>query len=93
MENFIEHKIGPDSFGRYTTIPWSDEELEQFKKDPNYFVTVMGHVYKNDKDYCFKIVQRDIKKERDKYKYTGQRIESELLTAIDARINELKNAS
>ena len=94
MENFMEKKIGPDSLGRYTVIPWSEEELEKYRKDPNYFVTVMGHVYKNDKDYCFKIVQRDIKKKRDKYKYTGQRIESELLTAIDERIAQLeKNKS
>ena len=53
----------------------------------------MGHVYKNDKDYCFKIVQREIKKKRDKYKYTAQRIESELITEIDKRLAELKNTA
>ena len=71
----------------------SDEELENFKKDKNYFVTVMGHVYKNDKDYCFKKVQCTIAQKRDNYKYTGQRIESELITEIDKRLAELKNTA
>lgn len=93
MENFVEKRIGPDSYGRYTVVPWSDEELENFKKDKNYFVTVMGHVYKNDKDYCFKKVQCTIAQKRDNYKYTGQRIESELITEIDKRLAELKNTA
>ena len=88
FENLVENKIGPDSFGRYTVVKWSEEELEQFRKDPNYFVTVMGNVYKNDKDYTFRIVQAKLKANRDKYKYTGQRIESELLVEIDNLINQ-----
>lgn len=86
FENLYEKKIGPDSFGRYTTVKWSEQELEEFRKDPNYFVTVMGNVYKNDKDYAFRIVQAKLKKNRDKYKYTGQRIDSELLVEIDRLI-------
>ena len=91
FENLVENKIGPDSFGRYTVVKWSEEELEQFRKDPNYFVTVMGNVYKNDKDYTFRIVQAKLKANRDKYKYTGQRIESELLVEIDNLINQSNN--
>lgn len=91
FENLVENKIGPDSFGRYTVTKWSEEELEQFRKDPNYFVTVMGNVYKNDKDYTFRIVQAKLKANRDKYKYTGQRIESELIVEIDNLINQSNN--
>lgn len=91
FENLVENKIGPDSFGRYTIMKWSEQELEQFRKDPNYFVTVMGNVYKNDKDYTFRIVQAKLKANRDKYKYTGQRIESELLVEIDNLINQSNN--
>jgi len=83
FENFYEKKIGPDSFGRYTVAKWTEAELEEFRKDPNYFVTVMGNVYKNDKDYTFRIVQTKLKALRDNYKYTGQRLESELLVEID----------
>ena len=91
FENLVENKIGPDSFGRYTVTKWTEEELEQFRKDPNYFVTVMGNVYKNDKDYTFRIVQAKLKANRDKYKYTGQRIESELIVEIDNLINQSNN--
>ena len=83
FENFYENKVGPDSFGRYTTLKWTEAELEKFRQDPNYFVTVMGNVYKNDKDYAFRRIQANLKVLRDKYKYTGQRIESELLVEID----------
>ena len=88
FENIYEKVIGPDSVGRYTTTKWTEQELEEFKKDPNYFVSLMGNVYKNDKDYVFKKMQRRIKKGRDKYKYTGQRIDSELLVEIDKLIKE-----
>lgn len=87
FENFYEKKVGPDSFGRYTVMKWSEAELEEFRKDPNYFVTVMGNVYKNDKDYAFRRIQANLKVLRDKYKYTGQRIESELLVEIDNILN------
>ena len=64
-------------------VPWSKEELEEFRKDPNYFVSVMGNVYKNDRDYAFRRVQKKLKALRDAYKYTGQKIDAELLTEID----------
>jgi len=88
FENLYEKKVGPDSLGRYTVVRWSEAELEEFRKDPNYFVTVMGNVYKNDKDYTFRIVQAKLKANRDKFKYTGQRIDSELLVEIDYLIDK-----
>ena len=51
----------------------------------------MGNVYKNDKDYAFKRLQRNRKRKRDFYKYTGQRIDSELLVEIDRLIKEKEN--
>ena len=83
FENFYENKVGPDSFGRYTTLKWTEADLEKFRQDPNYFVTIMGNVYKNDKDYAFRRIQSNLQTLRDKYKYTGQRIESQLLVDID----------
>ena len=90
FENFHENRVGPDSFGRYTIQKWSEQELEEFRKDPNYFVSVMGNVYKNDKDYAFRRIQAKLKGLRDKYKYTGQRIDSELLVEIDNIIKQKK---
>ena len=91
FENFYQKKIGPDSLGRYVVVPWTAEELEEFKKDKNYFVSVNGNVYKNDKDYAFKRMQRRTKKNRDVYKYTGQRIESELLVFINDTLNNIES--
>jgi hypothetical protein len=48
----------------------------------------MGHVYKNDRDYAFRKVQKKLKSLRDAYKYTGQKIDAELLTEIDRLIKE-----
>ena len=87
FENFYENRVGPDSFGRYTIMKWTEADLERFRKDPNYFVTVMGNVYKNDKDYAFRRIQANLKVLRDKYKYTGQRIEAEALVEIDNILN------
>ena len=92
FENMVLNKIGPDSFGRYTILPWTEEELERYRNDPDYFVSIMGNVYKNDKDYAFKRFQRNKKKQRDKYKYTGQRLESELLSYIDKLIEQKEAA-
>jgi DNA polymerase elongation subunit (family B) len=92
FENILTPEpYGPDSLGRYTPRNWTEEELENFKKDPNYFVSINGNVYKNDKDYAFKRMQRNMKKKRDVYKYTGQRIESELIHEIDRLIKEKSN--
>jgi hypothetical protein len=88
FENFVTPLTEPDSLGRVIPRSWTQQELEQFKQDPNYFVSIMGNVYKNDKDYAFKRMQRNIKKKRDKYKYTGQRIESELIHEVDRLIKE-----
>lgn len=80
--------VGPDSLGRYTIVPWTEQQLEEFRKDKNYFVSINGNVYKNDKDYAFKRMQKRTLANRDIYKYTGQRIESQLLTEIDRLIAE-----
>ena len=72
-------------------VPWSEEELEQFKKDKNYFVSLDNHVYKNDKDYAFKRLQHRSIESRDVFKYTGQKIEAELITKIDELIEKRKN--
>lgn len=93
FENIVHAYDGPDSLGRMIPRKWYPEELEKFRQDPNYFVSVMGTVYKNDKDYTFRIVQKNLKVLRDKYKYTGQRLDSELLVDIDRLIKEKKNAN
>ena len=89
FENFIQKTIPNNIPGLPPVkVPWDEDELAEFRKDPNYFVSVMGNVYRNDRDYAFRRLQKKLKGLRDAYKYTGQKIEAELLTEID---NLLKN--
>lgn len=67
---------------------WTEQELDNFKKDPNYFVSIQGTVYKNDRDYAFKRMQARTKKDRSVYKYLAQKIDAELLTEIDHLIQQ-----
>ncbi len=86
MENIMKNYVGPDSFGRYTEIPWSEEELDKFRKDPNYFVSLQGTVYKNDKEYMFAKMQREQKELRDQYKYLGWKLNAELMSEVERLI-------
>lgn len=90
FENFVQ-KTEPHNIDGLPDIkvPWTDEELDNFRKNPNYFVSNQRHVYKNDKDYAFKKMQKRLKESRDFYKYTGQKIESELLVEIDRLLSEV----
>lgn len=90
FENVHKKIMGPDSLGRYTEVPWTNPELEEFKKDPKYFVSVNGTVYHNDRDYAFRKMQTRFMNYREKFKYTGQRLDSELLVEIDRLIKEKK---
>ncbi|MCH5167476.1 MAG: hypothetical protein J1F35_06225 [Erysipelotrichales bacterium] len=93
MENIMYNLSEPDSLGRRVKIPWTEEELEKYRKDPNYFVTVMGNVYRNDRDYAFKKFQIDRKKRRGEYKYLGWSIDAELVSYLEHRIDDLEKSS
>lgn len=90
FENFIKNIVGPDSMGRYTDMGWTKNELDELKKDPDYFVSAMNHVYKNDKDYAFRRMMKKLLNGRKTYKYTGNDIEAELLPYIDKLISNKK---
>lgn len=89
MESIVRNMVGPDSFGRYTEIPWTEEQLDEFRKDPNYFVSVTGVVFKNDKEYCFSKMQRLQKERRNHYKYLNWSLQGEVMMEID-RLIEIK---
>lgn len=88
FENFVENLgINPET-GKYGRIPWPEDKLEEFRKDPNYFVTVNGNVYKNDKDYAFRRVMKKLVTKRGYFKYGGNDTEAELLPYLDKLIAE-----
>lgn len=88
FENFVQPMNGPDSLGRYTPRQWTEEELEKYRKDTNYFVSNQNHVYRNDKPYAYKLMQEKNTVNRDKYKYLGQKINAQMLSEIDRLVAE-----
>lgn len=60
-----------------------EDELDVYRKDPRYFVSVNGSVYKNDKDYSFKCIESKLKSDRNVSKYLAKQLEAEVITDID----------
>ena len=44
-----------------------------------YFISVNGCIYKNDKDYAFKIIEKELKINRGKGKYLKQHLDAQVL--------------
>ena len=71
------------SFENYVGDDFTEEELEKYRKDPNYFVSVLGHVYKNDKDYAFKDIQATLKANRNTFKYLAKGLYADVMDDVD----------
>lgn len=74
----IENYLGCVEDGDFTM-----EDIERFKKDPNYFVSINNCVYKNDKDYAFKKIQFGLKKLRGKTKYLSKQLDATVMLDIE----------
>lgn len=55
-----------------------EESLKPYRGNKNYFVSVNGCVYKNDKDYSFRRIQAQLKDNRDKDKYLAKQLSSDV---------------
>lgn len=53
-----------------------------------YFISVNGCIYKNDKDYAFKIIEKELKINRGKGKYLKQHLDAQVL--VDTFTGEFK---
>ena len=71
------------SYENFMGNDYTPEEIEKFKADPNYFVSVNGNVYKNDKDYSFKRIQKKLKENRNTGKYLAKQLDAIVMTDID----------
>ena len=71
------------SFENYMGDDFTEDELEVFRKDKNYFVSTIGHVYKNDKDYAFKVIQATLKSNRNTSKYLAKGLEAEVISDLE----------
>lgn len=70
VENYI---------GKFT----DENELKAYRKDPNYFVSVNGCVYKNDKDYAFKVIQATLKSNRNVSKYLSKQLDAIVMKDVE----------
>lgn len=71
------------SYENFMGHDFTEEEIENFKKDPNYFVSVNGNVYKNDKVYSFKRIQLKLKNNRNTGKYLAKQLDALVLSDIE----------
>lgn len=62
---------------------FTEEQINVFKQDRNYFVSVNNNVYKNDKDYILKRIQLKLKKERAFGKYLSKQLDALVMSDIE----------
>ena len=74
----VENYLGKD---------FTEKELEFYRKDPNYFVSVNGCVYKNDKDYAFKSIQAELKANRNISKYLSKQLDALVMKDVDSLLS------
>lgn len=67
------------SFENLIDQDFTEEELERYRKDPNYFVSVNGNVYRNEKPYAFKEIQAKLKANRNISKYLSKQLDAEVM--------------
>ena len=60
-----------------------EDELDKYRKNPKYFVSVNGHVYMNDKDYAFKNIQSSLANNRNTSKYLAKQLDAMVISDID----------
>ena len=75
--------------GRCIGVFLDDEKLDPYRKDPNYFVSVNGTVYKNDKDYAFRVIQKTLKANRDVSKYLSKSLDAVVMYDAEHILNNI----
>jgi DNA polymerase elongation subunit (family B) len=72
--------IAKPELGEFYKKCFLEDELDKYRANKNYFVSVNGTVYKNDKDYAFKIIQSTLKSNRNVGKYLAKQLEALVMT-------------
>lgn len=79
--------LAKPELGDFVKYCLQEDVLDKYRKNPKYFVSVNGHVYKNDKDYAFKIIQTQLADNRNSSKYLAKQLEAMVISDIDHIIN------
>ena len=69
---------------------FTEQDLERYRKNPKYFVTESGCVFKNDKDYAFKAIQMELGDDRNVTKYLYKKIDASVAVDLDHLIQGKK---
>ena len=75
--------LAKPELGRCIGTFLDDKKLKPYRDNPNYFVSVNGTVYKNDKDYAFRIIQKTLKANRDISKYLSKSLDAIVMSDIE----------
>lgn len=76
-----EHTIKEPKAGKLLYTFLDEEGLKPYR-NKNYFVSVNGCVYKNDKDYAFRKVQSELQTIRNRDKYLCKKLDAQVMLAI-----------
>lgn len=68
--------------GEYVGKFLDDKKLDPYRKNPNYFVSVTGCVFKNDKDYAFRIIQTELAENRNRAKYLYKKMDASVMNDV-----------
>lgn len=71
------------SLGQFVDKFIDEQRLKPYRDNKNYFVTVNGCVYKNDKDYSFRRIQAQLKSNRDRDKYLAKQLDAKVIYDIE----------
>lgn len=78
-----EGTLSSPKMGKKIGVFLNEEKLAPYRKDiKNYFVSVNGSVYRNDKDFAFREIQGQLKATRDHDKYLGKAIDATVMYDI-----------
>ena len=74
----VENYLGSVNDGTF-----NESELEKYRQDPNYTVSINGSVYKNDKNYAFREIQASLRSNRNGAKYLAKQLSAHVLSDVD----------
>ena len=86
-----EGTLAKPKLGRCIATFVDEEKLRPYRNDKNYFVSVNGCVYKNDKDYALKSVETFLYNERNKSKYLSKALDAKVMSDVDHIIKGVPN--
>lgn len=69
--------------GKLVKYCLDEKRLKKYREDKNYFVSVNGNVYRNDKDYAFKRIQTKLKSTRNISKYLSKKMDATVVLDIE----------